>query len=202
MSIKHSCLALWLLGTSFAAGAATNVEVYGIDNTHSFANWIIRHVVSKTSGTFPDVKGVITIDRTDLSKSSVEARINMLSVNSSHAKRDAHIREKTEYLETDKFGEMKFVSSKVEATAKDEGILTGDFTLHGVTRKISFPFKLLGFGSDPWGGQRAGFEAHTSINASDYGFGWAAQPNGPIGNDIEITLLIEGVKSSPDYKPF
>lgn len=185
-----------------SASALADTEIYGIDNTHSFANFTIRHVVSRTSGTFPDVKGKITIDRDDLSKSSVEAKINVLSVNTSHAKRDAHIREKPEYLDADKFGDMRFVSTRVEATAKDAGVMTGKLTLHGVTKEISLPFKVLGFGPDPWGGQRAGFEAHTTLLASDYGFGWAATPNGPVGNEIEITLLIEGVKNSPDYKPW
>lgn len=182
--------------------ALADAEIYGIDHTHSFANFTIRHVVSRTSGTFPDVRGKIVIDRADLSRSSVEARINVLSVNTSHTKRDEHIRDKPEYLEAGRFGQMSFVSSKVEATGKDEGVLTGTLTLHGVAREITFPFKLLGFGSDPWGGQRAGFEAHTTLKASDYGFGWAAKPDGPVGNDIEITLLIEGVKNSPDYKPW
>ncbi len=185
-----------------ASSAWADTEVYGIDNNHSFANFTIRHVVSRTSGTFPDIKGKIVIDRTDLSKSSVDAKINVLSVNTNHAKRDEHIKDKPEYLDAGKFGEMRFTSTKVEATGKEAGKLIGSLTLHGVTKEISLPFKLLGFGPDPWGGQRAGFEAHTTIKASDYGFGWAAQPNGPVGNEIEITLLIEGVKNSPDYKPW
>lgn len=177
-------------------------EVYGIDKEHSFANWSLRHVVSKASGTFSDVKGKIVIDRADLSKSSVEARINVFSVNSSHAKRDEHILNKPEYLDAPHFGEMRFVSTRVEAKGQNDGILHGSLTLHGVTRDISFPFKVLGFGPDPWGGNRMGVEAHTAIKASDYGFGWAAKPDAPVGNDIEITLLIEGVKNSPDYKPW
>jgi len=186
---------------SLSGLALAGSEFYNIDNAHSFANFTIRHVVSKTSGSFPDVKGKIVIDRADLSKSSVETTINVLSVSTNHAKRDEHIREKPDYLDAGKFGEMTFVSTKVEATGKDEGVLTGKFTLHGVTREISFPFKVLGFGADPWGGQRAGFEAHTAIKASDYGLGWAAQANGPVGNDIDITLLIEGVQHFPDHKP-
>jgi polyisoprenoid-binding protein YceI len=196
----------WSTGLVFMAAAlaaqASDVETYGIDSSHSFANWSIRHVVSRTSGTFPDIKGIITIDRTDLSKSSVEARINVLSVNSNHAKRDEHIRTKEEYLDAGHFGEMRFVSTGVETTGKDQGILKGKLTLHGVTREITFPFKLLGFGPDPWGGQRMGVEAHTGIKASDYGFGWSSKPDAPVGDDIEITLLIEGVKNSADYKPW
>ena len=139
--------------------AVADTDTYAIDNTHSFASFTIRHVVSKTTGTFPDIKGKILIDRSDLSKSSVEAKINVMSVNTNHAKRDAHIREKADYLDAGKFGWMDFISTKIEATTQDEGLLTGNLTLHGVTKEISFPFKLLGFGNDPWGGQRAGFEA-------------------------------------------
>ena len=182
--------------------AVADTDTYVIDNTHSFASFTIRHVVSKTTGTFPDIKGKVLIDRSDLSKSSVEAKINVMSVNTNHAKRDAHIREKADYLDAGKFGWMNFVSTKIEATTQDEGLLTGNLTLHGVTKEISFPFKLLGFGNDPWGGQRAGFEAHTVIKASDYGFAWGSQPKGPIGNDIEIVLLIEGIKNPPDLKPW
>lgn len=188
-----------LAGLTTAAWADT--EVYGIDNGHSFANWSIRHVVSKTSGTFTDIKGKIVIDRADLSKSSVDAKINVLSVSSNHAKRDDHIK-KDEYLDAGKFSEMRFVSSKVEAKGQNEGVLTGEFTLHGVTKQISFPFKVLGFGPDPWGGNRMGIEAHTTLKASEYGFTWPLKPNAPVGDDIEITLLIEGVKNSLDYKPW
>lgn len=189
--LKVSGLGILFWGISLASVAA---EVYQIDNEHSFANFSLRHVVSKASGTFPDIKGKIVIDRNDLSKSSVDAVINVASVNTAHAKRDQHLREKPDYLEPGKFGQMIFVSTKVEATGKEEGILHGKLTLHGVTKEISFPFKVLGFGVDPWGGQRAGFEGKTTLKAADYGFGWAAKPNGPVGTDIEVTLLIEGIK--------
>jgi polyisoprenoid-binding protein YceI len=192
---------MFVLLSLLAGNALAGQETYGIDSTHSFANWSIRHVVSKTSGTFPDIKGKIIIDRTDLSKSSVEARINVFSVNSNHAKRDDHIK-KEEYLDAGKFGEMRFASTSVEAFDQSEGILHGKLTLHGVTREISFPFKVLGFGPDPWGGNRMGVEAHTGIKASDYGFPWALKPGAPVGDDIEITLLIEGVQNNLDYKPW
>ena len=159
-------------------------------------------MVSKASGSFPDVTGLITIDHDDLSKSSVKASINVLSLNTSHAKRDDHTLNKPEYLDAGKFAKMTFESTSVEASSKTEGVLRGNFTLRGVTKQISFPFKVLGVGMDPWGGTRIGIEAHTSIKASDYGYGWGVKANAPVGDDIDITLLIEGVKSSPDHKPF
>ena len=176
-----------------SSGAVAGSEAYRIDDAHSFVNWSIRHVASKTSGTFSDVKGNIMIDREHLEKSSVEAKINLLSVNSSHAKRDDHIK-KADYLDVEKFAEASFVSKKIEALNNSEGVMTGDFTLHGVTKEIKFSFKVLGFGVDPWGGERTGFEARTSIKASDFGFAWPLKPNPPVGDDVEITLLIEGVK--------
>ena len=176
--------------------AFADPDAYRIDDTHSFANWTIRHVASKTSGTFSDITGKILIDANDLTKSSVEAKINMLSVNSSHAKRDANIR-KPDYLDVQKFAEMTFVSKKIEAKSMTEGVMTGVLTMHGVSKEMTFPFKVLGFGSDPWGGNRTGFEAHTSLKASDFGFAWPLKKDAPVGNDIEITLLIEGVKLPP-----
>lgn len=189
--MKISSIAMGLMLVSGLASAQQ--ETYKIDDAHSFANWTIRHVASKASGTFPDIKGTIAIDRDNLQNSTVDARINVLSVNSSHAKRDEHIR-KEEYLDASRFGEARFVSTKVESTGANEGILTGNFTLHGVTRQISFPFRILGFANDPWGGYRTGVEAKTSLKASDYGFTWMNKPNAPVGNDVEITLLIEGVR--------
>lgn len=180
-------------GLAFSGLTKADQEAYRIDNAHSFANWSIRHVASKTSGTFSDIKGKILIDHSNLANSSVEAKINVLSVNSSHAKRDENIK-KEEYLDAGKFKEMTFVSSKVEAKSKTEGIITGTFTMHGVAKKMTFPFTVLGFGTDPWGAARMGLEAHTSLKASDFGFTWPLKPNAPIGDEIEITLLIEGVK--------
>lgn len=189
-----------LLMTLLSGGAASAApEIYMIDSDHSFANWSIRHVVSKTTGTFNGVTGTITIDRDNLANSSVNAKINVLSVNSGHAKRDAHII-KDDYLDAGKFAEMHFVSTQVASNPdkngeRSRGILHGDLTLHGVTKSISLPFEVLGFGKDPWGGERSGFEARTMIKASDYGFGWGAKVNGAVGDDIEVILLIEGVKA-------
>ena len=177
--------------------ALAEQETYKIDENHSFANWSIRHVASKTSGTFSDITGKIFIDRDNLANSSVEAKINMLSVNSSHAKRDKHIKEK-DYLDTEKFTEMTFVSKKIEAITNTEGVMTGVLTMHGVAKEMTFPFKVLGFGTDPWGGYRTGFEAKTSLKASDFGFTWGLKSNPSVGDEIEITLLIEGVKLAPD----
>jgi polyisoprenoid-binding protein YceI len=155
-----------------------------IDKVHSMANFKIRHLFSKVSGTFSDVTGTIKIDRDNLEASQVEATINVFDV--------------------EKFAIMRFVSTSVEATGKDEGFIYGKLTLHGVTRSVKLPFKVLGFGPDPWGGYRSGFEAGTTIKRSDYGinYGLGEGQGGAVGNEVEITLLIEGIKLGPDGAPF
>ncbi len=187
---KLVCLiALAYSSMSFAA-----TETYDIDAGHSFANFSIRHVVSKTSGSFNDVTGVIKIDRENLSNSQVKAVIKVASVNTGLAKRNEHI-QKPEYLDAVNFGEITFVSEKIVAKSNTAGEMTGKFTMHGVTKTITLPFTVLGFGTDPWGGERSGFEAKTTIKASDYGFGWMKKAGAPVGDDIEVVLLIEGVKA-------
>jgi len=190
--MKKSFIALSLLIASSLSMAAT--ETYDIDVKHSFANFSIRHVVAKTSGSLIDITGVIQIDRENLANSSVNAKINLLSINTGLAKRDDHIK-KDEYLDAAKFADITFVSKKIVAKSATEGMMTGLFTMHGVTKEITIPFKVLGFGPDPWGGQRSGFEAHTVLKASDFGFGWGLKKDAPIGDDIEVTLLIEGIKT-------
>ena len=195
-ALKTSIAAIAFLASGLAIA---DQEAYRIDDSHSFANWSIRHVAAKTSGTFSDIKGKILIDRENLANSSVDAKINVLSINSSNVKRDEHIK-KEEYLDAAKFSEITFVSDKIEAKNNSEGVITGTFTLHGVAKKLSIPFKVLGFGTDPWGGYRLGLEAHTTLKASDFGFTWPLKANAPVGDDIEVTLLIEGVKL-PAEKP-
>ncbi len=189
---KNMVGALGFLLISSAVMAAT--ETYQIDNKHSFANFTIRHVVAKTTGNFTDVTGVVKIDAEHLEKSSVQAKIGVASVNTGLAKRDEHI-QKAEYLDAVNFGEITFVSKSIKTLSATEGTMTGDFTMHGITKTITLPFKVLGFGADPWSGQRAGFEARTTLKASDYGFDWMKEANAPVGDDIEVTLFIEAIKA-------
>jgi polyisoprenoid-binding protein YceI len=189
--VKKIILALGLL-TAAQVWAAT--DTYNIDATHSFANFSIRHVVSKTSGTFNDVTGVITLDPANLNTATVRAAINVSSVNTGFGKRDEHIKA-DKYLDVGKYTQILFESTKITASNQTQAVMQGKLTMHGVTKLVDIPVKVLGYGADPWGGQRAGFEGHLTIKASDYGFGWATGAGAPVGDDIEITLLIEGVKA-------
>jgi len=141
--MKKTLITISLLTLSTLSMAAT--ETYDIDVKHSFANFSIRHVVAKTSGSLNDITGVIQIDRENLANSSVNVKINLLSINTGLAKRDDHIK-KDEYLDAAKFNEITFVSKKIVAKSATEGMITGLFTLHGVTKELTMPFKVLGLG--------------------------------------------------------
>ncbi len=197
--VKQIALAAILTTLAFATAANAEVETYSIDNTHSFANWEIRHVVARTSGTFHDVKGKVLLDTANLTKSSVEATISLYSLNSSHLRRDAHLLS-DEFLDAHNYPEMKFVSTGVSPTSSDTGLMTGQLTLHGVTRPITLEYQILGIGADPWGGVRGGFKASTHLNRADFGI-TKYGINGPVGNEVSITLLIEGIRLGPDGLP-
>lgn len=191
--MKKTTIATVIAAFALHGAAVAAQETYSIDNSHSFANWQVRHVVSKTAGTFHNVTGTVSIDRDDLAKSSVQAKINLFSLNSSHIQRDVHVLSH-EFLNASKTNkEMSFVSTSVKPSGPDAGTMTGKLTLNGVTREVSLPFRLLGFGPDPWGGLRVGAEASTRIKASDYGYKWGG-PNSPLGDEIEVQLLIEGIR--------
>lgn len=198
---RISVLSLGLaLGLFTAAPSRAEVETYSIDSAHSFANWELRHVIARTSGTFHDIKGSVEIDMNNLANSSVNAQISVYSLNSSHLRRDLHTLS-DEFLDARDFPEMKFVSSSVNPVSAERGTLSGQLTLHGVTKPVTMDYQILGFALDPWGGMRAGFKANTRINRSDYGI-TKFTPTGPVGNEVDITLLIEGIKLGADGKPW
>jgi polyisoprenoid-binding protein YceI len=195
---------LFVLGLAFGLASTTparaEVETFSIDSAHSFANWELRHVVARTSGTFHDIKGTVSLDLSNLAKSSVNAVISVYSLNSSHLRRDVHTLT-DEFLDARNYPEMKFVSSSVSPQTHEKGTLTGQLSLHGVTKPVTMEYQILGFGPDPWGGMRAGFKATTRINRSDFGI-TKYTPTGPVGNEVDITLLIEGIKLDADGKPW
>lgn len=189
-----------LVASAAALPASAEIHTYKIDNTHSFANWEIRHVVAHTSGTFHDVQGKVILDTENIAKSSVEANISVYSLNSSHLKRDIHLLTE-DYLNARDYPDMKFVSTKMSPVTPEKGSVTGNLTLHGVTRPVTLEYQILGLGKDPWGGMRIGLKATGRLNRSDYGINKGI-PYGPVGNEVDITLLIEGIRLDTDGQPW
>ena len=192
-------LAIAMLGLALNAWAAP--ENYKIDDTHSFANWSIRHLVGKTTGSFSGVKGSLMLDPANPNTGSADVTVNVYSLESGHRQRDVHLLT-GEFLDANNYPSMRFVSSGFRSTGKDAGVMTGQLTLRGATRQVDIPYKILGFGADPWGGMRAAFEGKFTLNRSDYGITKHLDGgSGVIGNEVEVTLLVEAIKLGPDGQP-
>ena len=146
-------------------------------------------------GRFKDFKGSVTYDGSDITRSSVEFTAKIESVDTGVAPRDAHLRT-ADFFDAAKYPEMSFKSTQVEKRGK-QYLLTGDLTIKGVTKQITFPFTTTGLVNDPWGGERFGIEASTVINRRDFGinFGHVLDSGAlDVANEVTIDLHLEAVR--------
>ena len=185
---------LRILAATFALtlAHASAAEKFAIDPVHSTIGFKVKHLFSYVTGRFNEVQGTISADAAKPEDSSVEVKIATKSVNTANEKRDAHLRT-ADFFDVEKFPEMTFKSKKVARTGDDTADVTGDFTLHGVTKEVVLKVKFLGKGKGMTGGLQTGWEAKTTIKRSDYGLVWNKVIEGTsvVGDEIEIDLLIE-----------
>ena len=172
-------------------------STWNIDPSHSAIAFSVRHlVVSKTRGRFLKWSGQIRFDPDEPAASSVEVTIDPASLDTADPQRDAHLRS-ADFFDVEKFPTASFRSTKVEGLAGDRYRITGNLTLHGVTKAVVLGATYEGSGKDPWGGERAGFVASTSIDRRDFGLEWnkALETGGLlVGEKVELTLEVEAVK--------
>lgn len=171
--------------------AAAEPAVYKVDADHSGVNFSIRHFVSNVSGRFRDFDGVIKYDPQNPAASSVGFTIRAASIDTTNNDRDEHLRSK-DFFEVAKFPTLTFASTRV--TPRDAATLevTGNLTMHGVTREITFPVQLLGTMRAPQG-EKAGFEAAFTLNRKEFGINWNnLLDSGPmLGDEVKIRIEIE-----------
>jgi len=183
---KSLITALVLLGLPLFAA-----DTYKIDPVHSEVSFKVRHLgISKVSGRFTKLQGTILVDELDLSKSSVDVTIEAASINTDSEGRDKHLKS-ADFFDVEKIPTLTFKSVAVKEVAKGKLEVTGDFTMHGVTKRIVIPITNLGTAKSPFNDVRAGFEGALTLNRGDYGI--KTFP-GVIGEQVEITLGIEAVK--------
>jgi polyisoprenoid-binding protein YceI len=172
-------------------------DTFTVDKTHSGVEFKVRHMISSVGGKFTDFAGTITADRANPVNSSVEFTIQAASVDTATPDRDKHLRS-GDFFDVEKFPTITFKSVKLAPTkTKDTYDVTGDFTMHGVTKRITLPVTFLGFAKDPWGNERAGFEMNTTLNRKDYGINWnkALDQGGYLlDDDVKIAINLETVK--------
>jgi len=177
---------------ALAALPALAQDTYKIDPTHSEVSFKIRHLLAKTSGRFTKFGGTIKVDPADPSKSSVDVSIDAASINTDNEARDKHLKG-GDFFEVEKYPVITFKSTSVKEVAKGKLEVTGDFTLRGVTKRITFPITNAGTqpGMKP-GTVVAGFiDGALTINRNDYGIKYGP---GVLGDDVAISLNIEAGK--------
>jgi len=161
------------------------------EKAHAFIQFRIKHLgYSWLLGRFNDFDGSFSYDEANPTASRVAVTIRTASIDSNHAERDKHLRGR-EFLEVDKFPQATFVSTGFTENDDKTAVLTGNLTLHGVTRPVSLAVKHIGHGPDPWGGKRRGFEAATRLKLADYNINFDL---GPAAREVELFLSVEGIE--------
>lgn len=194
------------VNTSFADRFAADKKVtkmgdsgvYNFDKAHSFIGFKIRHMgLIEVPGFFRDFTGKVNFDASDVTRSSVEFTAKATSIDTGVGARDKHLRT-ADFFEVEKYPDITFKSTKVQKKGKG-WMVTGDFTMKGVTKTISFPFQIPGWlPADDRSGGKMGIAAETTLNRRDYGVNWGSNlPSGipAVSDNVTIVLQIEAAKA-------
>jgi polyisoprenoid-binding protein YceI len=177
----------------------TTTTTWNLDPVHSVAEFKVKHMmISNVKGQFTGMTGALTLDESDIGNSRVMATIDASSIDTRQAERDAHLRS-ADFFDVERFPMLNFRSTTVKRAGTDGLVVTGDLTIHGVTRQVTFAVEgPSAAGKDPWGNTRIGFSAKTRINRKDFGLHWnSTLETGGIlvGDEVTITLDLEFIKS-------
>lgn len=190
-----TCLAIALLGA-----LPIQAETYQIDVTHSSVDFSIRHLVGRSKGQFREFGGTIVYDESAVEKSSVEAVIKVASVDTKNEERDIQLRSAA-FFDAEQYPEITFKSTKVEKNEAGKLLMTGDMTMHGVTRSVQLPVELLGTGTNPWTNlPLSGFSTSLLLRRSDFGINSWVDKSGVLGDEVVIDILIEAAVPPPEKK--
>jgi polyisoprenoid-binding protein YceI len=178
----------------------TATTTWNIDPAHSAAEFKVKHMmISNVKGSFSGLSGTLTEHATDSTLSSVEASIPVSTVTTGDPQRDGHIKS-GDFFDAEKFPTLNFKSTNVVKKGDGEYEVTGDLTIHGVTKPVKFAVEGPSApGKDPWGNTRIGLSATTKINRKDFGLGWnAALETGGflVGEEVSITLDVQFIKAA------
>jgi len=199
-SISKVLLSAALAGAiTVPASAATTV--WQIDPAHTAAGFAVKHLmISTVRGQFKGVTGTVTWDDQDLSKSSIDVAIDATTVDTSEPMRDKDLKS-DKFFDVAKYPTITFKSKKIENVSAGKLKVTGDLTIHGVTKEVVLdvegPSNAV---KDPWGNTRVAASATTKVNRQDYGVKWNANIDGGgvvVGDDVNITIDLEMTKKVP-----
>jgi polyisoprenoid-binding protein YceI len=170
------------------------VTTWNLDPNHTHASFTIRHmVITNVRGEFQKTAGTVTLDEKDLTKSSVEATLETASIDTRVEMRDKDLRSPN-FFDAAKYPTITFKSTKVEKAGEGKLKVTGDLTMHGVTKpvvlQVEGPTREI---KDPWGNVRRGIAASTTLNRRDFGLTWSKMVEaGPVvGDEVKIEIESE-----------
>jgi polyisoprenoid-binding protein YceI len=184
-----------VIAMGLAISTSAQTDTWKIDPAHTAAQFAVRHMaISTVRGAFTKVNGTVQYDRTDPARSSIDVTIEAVSVDTRVDARDNDLRSPN-LLDVEKFPTITFKSKRVEVAGKGKLKVTGELSIHGVTKEVVLdvegPSEPI---SDPRGNSRMGASASTTINRRD--FGVTAYPAAMIGDDVAITIDVEMVKAA------
>lgn len=186
--MKKQLLTVGMLGVLLLGTSAAQADSYNFDPSHTAVTWHINHFgFSNPSGKFMSAKGVLTLDEKSPEASKVELDIDVAAINTGVAKLDEHLKTK-DFFDVTAYPTAHFVSTKVAQTGADTATVTGDLTLHGVTKPITLNVHLNKIGQNMMGKKTAGFTATTQLKRSDFGMK-TYLPN--LGDDVTIDIEAE-----------
>ncbi len=172
---------------------------WNIDASHSGISFSIRHMVfTKVRGRFAKYSGTIALDDDNLARASVDVTIDASSIDTGTPDRDKHLRS-ADFFDVEKFPELRFKTKTVEDLGDGKLRVLGQLTIRDVTRDVILEAESTGRGKDPWGNERIGFFAKTSIDRKDFGLQWnqLLEAGGVlVGDRVDIDLDVQAVKAS------
>ena len=183
-----SLLALFIVSAAQAAD-------YDVDASHSNVDFKIRHMMSKVNGNFGKFTGTFSFDAKKPEAAKGVFTVEAASINTNNEKRDGHLKG-DDFFNVGKFPTLTFNTTGFKKAGKGFS-MSGDLTMLGVTKPVTFNVEYLGAGKDPWGNSKAGFSATGKINRKDFGMVWnkALDAGGVLlGEEVEITLNIEAAE--------
>jgi polyisoprenoid-binding protein YceI len=194
MKSSLSTLLVMLLFTSLLVSAETK---YKIDPSHTSIDFSVSHmVISSVTGKFKEVSGSLTAKGDDFTDARIDVFIPAKSINTENEKRDEHLRS-ADFFDVAKFPEVTFKSVSVKKTGDNAYIISGDLTMHGVTKSVDLKTTFKGSVKSPWGQTVVAFKGTTVIARKEWGLSWnkAMEAGGVlVGEDVELTLNVELVK--------
>jgi len=181
----------------FSTGIWAQTTEWTFDHAHSSIEFSIDHmVISEVTGKFTEFDGKVTSTSNDFENAQIEFFIEAKSINTDNEDRDNHLRD-ADFFDVAKFPQIVFKSMSFKKIDDKNYILSGQLTMHGVTKEVTFDVKYGGTVIDPWGNTKAGFKLTGELNRKDYGLTWskALETGGlVVGEEVTLTARVQLAK--------